>query len=161
MSVADLAIVAALVFVWGTLSATVLVSPSTLKDPAVSAAMDRAVEDLRYGAIGVNVWHALVFAMGTTTWGAYPGHSRTDIQSGTGAAEMATPAARRSDASPGRSAGRPDRLPGRPPARPAERQTIAEHAEIVVRRRAMPPFDCEIRGRSELMARSPAPKGRL
>jgi hypothetical protein len=69
---------------WGTLSATILVSPSTLKDPAVSAALDRAVEDLRYGAIGVNVWHALVFAMGTTTWGAYPGHPRTDIQSGTG-----------------------------------------------------------------------------
>ncbi|HEY6428860.1 MAG TPA: aldehyde dehydrogenase family protein [Acidimicrobiales bacterium] len=69
---------------WGTLSATILVSPSTLKDPAVSAALDRAVEDLRYGAVGVNVWHALVFAIGTTTWGAYPGHPRTDIQSGMG-----------------------------------------------------------------------------
>ena len=32
----------------------------------------------------VNVWHGLSFAMGSTTWGAYPGHSRTDIQSGTG-----------------------------------------------------------------------------
>jgi acyl-CoA reductase-like NAD-dependent aldehyde dehydrogenase len=65
-------------------NATILVSPSTLKDPGASAAVDRAVEDLRYGAIGVNVWHALVFAVGTTTWGAYPGHPRTDIQSGTG-----------------------------------------------------------------------------
>ncbi len=70
--------------VWGTLSATILVSPSTLKDPAVAAAVERAVADLRYGAIGVNVWHALVFAMGATTWGAYPGHPRTDIQSGSG-----------------------------------------------------------------------------
>jgi acyl-CoA reductase-like NAD-dependent aldehyde dehydrogenase len=70
--------------VWGTLSATVLVSPSTLKDPAVADAVERAVADLRYGAIGVNVWHALVFAMGSTTWGAYPGHPRTDIQSGSG-----------------------------------------------------------------------------
>jgi aldehyde dehydrogenase family protein len=69
---------------WGTLSATILVSPSTLKDPAVSDAVERAVADLRYGAIGVNVWHALAFAMGSTTWGAYPGHPRTDIQSGTG-----------------------------------------------------------------------------
>jgi hypothetical protein len=50
----------------------------------VSDAVERAVADLRYGAIGVNVWHALVFAMGSTTWGAYPGHPRTDIQSGTG-----------------------------------------------------------------------------
>jgi acyl-CoA reductase-like NAD-dependent aldehyde dehydrogenase len=69
---------------WGTLSATVLVSPSTMKDPSVAAAIDRAVDRLRYGAIGVNAWHALAFAMGTTTWGAYPGHPRTDIQSGTG-----------------------------------------------------------------------------
>jgi acyl-CoA reductase-like NAD-dependent aldehyde dehydrogenase len=70
--------------VWGTLSATILASPSSLKDPAVAAAVERAVENLRYGAIGVNVWHALAFAMGSTTWGAYPGHPRTDIQSGTG-----------------------------------------------------------------------------
>jgi hypothetical protein len=69
---------------WGTLSATILVSPSSLKDPAVSDALERAVADLRYGAIGVNVWHALAYAMGSTTWGAYPGHARTDIQSGTG-----------------------------------------------------------------------------
>ncbi len=69
---------------WGTLSATILVSPSTMKDPSVAAAIDRAVDRLRYGAIGVNAWHALAFAIGTTTWGAYPGHPRTDIQSGTG-----------------------------------------------------------------------------
>jgi hypothetical protein len=70
--------------VWGTLSATVLVSPASLKDSATADAVERAVADLRYGAIGVNVWHALVFAIGTTTWGAYPGHPRTDIQSGSG-----------------------------------------------------------------------------
>jgi acyl-CoA reductase-like NAD-dependent aldehyde dehydrogenase len=70
--------------VWGTLSATILVSPSSLKEPAVADAVDRAVAGLRYGAIGVNVWHALAFAIGTTTWGAFPGHPRTDIQSGCG-----------------------------------------------------------------------------
>jgi hypothetical protein len=70
--------------VWGTLSATLLVSSSTLKDGEVSAAVERAVADLRYGSIGVNVWHALAFAIGTTTWGAYPGHPRNDIQSGSG-----------------------------------------------------------------------------
>jgi hypothetical protein len=32
----------------------------------------------------VNVWHGLSFAMGVTSWGAYPGHPRTDIQSGSG-----------------------------------------------------------------------------
>ena len=70
--------------VWGTLGATVIVSPSSMKEDAVGAAVERAVADLRYGSIGVNVWHGLSFAMGSTTWGAYPGHARTDIQSGTG-----------------------------------------------------------------------------
>jgi hypothetical protein len=70
--------------VWGTLGATVLVSPSSLKDLAVADSVERAVADLRYGSIGVNVWHALSFAMGSTSWGAYPGHGRSDIQSGTG-----------------------------------------------------------------------------
>ena len=40
--------------------------------------------ELRYGGIGLNVWHASVFALGTTTWGAYPGHPLADIQSGRG-----------------------------------------------------------------------------
>ena len=70
--------------VWGTLGATLIVSPSTMKQHDVADAVERAVADLRYGSIGVNVWHGLSFAMGSTTWGAYPGHARTDIQSGTG-----------------------------------------------------------------------------
>ena len=69
---------------WGTLGATILVSPSSLRDPAVADATERAVADLRYGSIGVNLWHGLSFALGCTTWGAYPGHPRTDIGSGTG-----------------------------------------------------------------------------
>jgi acyl-CoA reductase-like NAD-dependent aldehyde dehydrogenase len=69
---------------WGTLSATIIVHPKTLADPAVAQAVEEAVADLRYGAIGVNIWHAIDFALGVTTWGAYPGHSVTDIQSGRG-----------------------------------------------------------------------------
>jgi hypothetical protein len=70
--------------VWGTLSATLLVSPRSLRDAAVANAVERAVAELRYGSIGVNIWHAMAFAMGTTTWGAFPGHARNDIQSGCG-----------------------------------------------------------------------------
>ncbi len=70
--------------VWGTLGATILVSPTSTRDPSVAEAVERAVADLRYGSIGVNLWHGLSFAMGSTTWGAYPGHARTDIQSGCG-----------------------------------------------------------------------------
>jgi hypothetical protein len=70
--------------IWGTLGVTLLVSPSSLKDTEVADSVDRAVAELRYGSIGVNVWHGLSFAMASTSWGGYPGHARTDIQSGTG-----------------------------------------------------------------------------
>jgi hypothetical protein len=70
--------------VWGTLSMTLLADPRSMKDPAIGAAIEQAIADLRYGSIGVNLWHALSFAFSTTAWGAYPGHPITDIQSGTG-----------------------------------------------------------------------------
>jgi acyl-CoA reductase-like NAD-dependent aldehyde dehydrogenase len=70
--------------VWGTLSATVLAHPRELSDPLVGGRISAAVADLRYGSIGLNLWHAWSYAFGTTTWGAYPGHLVTDIQSGTG-----------------------------------------------------------------------------
>jgi hypothetical protein len=68
----------------GTLSMTLLVDPRSLRRGAVSCAVDRALDDLRYGCIGVNVWHALGILIGSTPWGAYPGHAPTDIQSGVG-----------------------------------------------------------------------------
>jgi len=70
--------------VWGTLSATLIVHPASLRDPAVASAIDRAVAGLRYGSVCVNQWHALNFLLTTTTWGAFPGHPLTDIQSGQG-----------------------------------------------------------------------------
>lgn len=70
--------------VWGTLSMTILADPRTLRDPVTGPAIEQAVADLRYGSIGVNLWHAMSFALATTAWGAYPGHSATDIQSGCG-----------------------------------------------------------------------------
>jgi len=70
--------------VWGTLSMTIIAHPSSLKDPITGPAIDQAIADLRYGSIGVNLWHAMSFAFATTVWGAYPGHLITDIQSGSG-----------------------------------------------------------------------------
>jgi len=70
--------------VWGTLSMTLIADPRTMKDPAIGPAIEQAVADLRYGSIGVNLWHAMSFAFSTTVWGAYPGHLITDIQSGSG-----------------------------------------------------------------------------
>ncbi len=70
--------------VWGSLSATILVHPTSLADVVVGSRVEAAVAKLRYGSIGVNLWHALSFALGVTTWGAYPGHAINDIQSGLG-----------------------------------------------------------------------------
>lgn len=69
---------------WGTLSATILIHPSSLQDPTVAAALDRAVADLRFGTVAINTWAANAFGMGVTTWGGFPGSSLYDIQSGTG-----------------------------------------------------------------------------
>jgi acyl-CoA reductase-like NAD-dependent aldehyde dehydrogenase len=69
---------------WGTLSATVLIDPRTRRDPAVARALARAVAQLRYGTVAVNVWHAFSFLTTSATWGGYPGHPDTDIQSGRG-----------------------------------------------------------------------------
>lgn len=66
----------------GTLGATLLVHPRTERDhaPAVRA----AINGLRYGTLGVNCWSGVGFLLGYTPWGAYPGHTRQDIGSGTG-----------------------------------------------------------------------------
>ncbi|HEX5630243.1 MAG TPA: aldehyde dehydrogenase family protein [Acidimicrobiia bacterium] len=66
----------------GTLNATLLVDPATAHRP--DTGLDRAVERLRYGSIGVNVWAAAAFPLGVTPWGAFPGHRRNDVQSGLG-----------------------------------------------------------------------------
>lgn len=70
--------------VWGTLGATIIVHPRSLRDPAVKAAVEKGIEDLRYGTVMVNHWPGLAFGLMSTSWGAFPGHDRTDIQSGQG-----------------------------------------------------------------------------
>lgn len=67
---------------WGTLSCMLLIDPKTEK--ANKAKLEHAIAELKYGGIGVNAWAALVYALVNTTWGAYPGHSLKDIQSGRG-----------------------------------------------------------------------------
>jgi aldehyde dehydrogenase (NAD(P)+) len=69
---------------WGTLSASLVVPDSVMKDPKGKEAVEWAIAKLRYGAVGVNVWPAAVFGIGTTPWGAYPGSTLTNIQSGRG-----------------------------------------------------------------------------
>jgi acyl-CoA reductase-like NAD-dependent aldehyde dehydrogenase len=69
---------------WGTLAATIIVHPDSLRDPEVANAVERAIDELRYGAVVVNDWAAVVYGLPTASWGAYPGSPLEDIQSGRG-----------------------------------------------------------------------------
>lgn len=66
---------------WGTLNCSVIAPPRVQK--SLGQTLDQAVADLRYGTVAVNQWSALSYIW-CTTWGAYPGHVSTDIQSGIG-----------------------------------------------------------------------------
>jgi aldehyde dehydrogenase (NAD(P)+) len=67
---------------WGTLGANIIIHPATARRHA--AALDRAISRLRYGCIGVNAWTGVGFLLPQVTWGAFPGHTADDIQSGIG-----------------------------------------------------------------------------
>jgi aldehyde dehydrogenase (NAD(P)+) len=67
---------------YGTLSVNIIVHPATRAQ--LGADFDRAIAGLRYGAIGVNVWAGAAFLLPRAAWGAYPGHTYTDVQSGIG-----------------------------------------------------------------------------
>jgi Aldehyde dehydrogenase family len=69
---------------WGTLGCSLIVHPKSLKDPEVQRAVEQGIADLRYGTIAVNHWSAIGFLLGATPWGAYPGHTIDDVQSGIG-----------------------------------------------------------------------------
>ncbi len=69
---------------WGTLSATLVVHPKLQKDPQAHNAVERAITQLRYGTVCVNAFPGMSFAFGSPPWGAYPGSTPGDIQSGQG-----------------------------------------------------------------------------
>jgi acyl-CoA reductase-like NAD-dependent aldehyde dehydrogenase len=69
---------------WGTLNANLIVHPKSLKDPRINEALERAIVKLRYGVIAVNGFIGLPFVFAAPTWGAYPGSTPEDIQSGSG-----------------------------------------------------------------------------
>lgn len=69
---------------WGTLTATLVVHPKSVKDPVVAKAVEEAIAKLRYGTVTVNGFSGLSFVTASAPWGAYPGSTLTDIQSGRG-----------------------------------------------------------------------------
>lgn len=66
----------------GTLGVNVLAHPKTIA--AMGSRFDEMLAELRYGAVAVNAWTGLAFLSPAATWGAFPGHTVDDVQSGIG-----------------------------------------------------------------------------
>lgn len=67
----------------GTLGANIIIHPATRK--AIGEARFTAlIAELRYGTIAINTWTGVAFLLAPCAWGAFPGHTLDDIQSGIG-----------------------------------------------------------------------------
>ena len=66
----------------GTLGANIIVHPATRRK--LVDKWDEIIGELRYGCIAVNAWTGLGFLSTQTPWGAFPGHTLDDVQSGIG-----------------------------------------------------------------------------
>jgi hypothetical protein len=66
----------------GNLGASIDIDPATARD--LGPAWDGALASLAYGAVGINTWGVFAAAIGRAPWGAFPGNTPEDIQSGVG-----------------------------------------------------------------------------
>nr|WP_260152268.1 aldehyde dehydrogenase family protein [Hoyosella altamirensis] len=66
----------------GTLGVNIVAHPATIE--ALGEDFDQLIEDLRYGTIAINAWTGVGFLTPTASWGAFPGHTLDDVQSGIG-----------------------------------------------------------------------------
>jgi acyl-CoA reductase-like NAD-dependent aldehyde dehydrogenase len=66
----------------GTLGANVLIDPATKKN--LGAGFREAIAKLRYGTIAINAWTGIGYLTAAAPWGAFPGHTLEDVQSGIG-----------------------------------------------------------------------------
>ena len=66
----------------GTLGANVLVDPATMKN--LGNGFEEAVARLEYGTVAINAWTGVGFLTANASWGAFPGHTLDNVQSGIG-----------------------------------------------------------------------------
>ncbi len=70
---------------WGTLTASLIVDPKSQKNHEISNSIEEAISNLHYGTVTVNAsFSSMSFVFASPPWGAYPGSSLNDIQSGRG-----------------------------------------------------------------------------
>ena len=68
---------------YGTLGANILIHPATIKSIGKTK-FEAIIADLHYGTIAINAWTGLGFLIAQAPWGAFPGHTLGDVQSGIG-----------------------------------------------------------------------------
>ncbi|MFC4374252.1 aldehyde dehydrogenase family protein [Nocardia halotolerans] len=66
----------------GTLGVNIIAEPGTITE--LGASFDELIEDLRYGTVAINAWTGVGYLTPTASWGAFPGHTIDDVQSGIG-----------------------------------------------------------------------------
>lgn len=68
---------------YGTLGANIVIHPRTIA--AIGAdRFDEILATLEYGTIAINCWTGVAFLQANAPWGACPGHTLDDVQSGIG-----------------------------------------------------------------------------
>lgn len=67
----------------GTLGANIIIHPDTIREIGRER-FEALICELRYGTIAINAWTGLGFLMTVCPWGAFPGHTLEDVQSGIG-----------------------------------------------------------------------------
>lgn len=68
---------------YGTLGANIVIHPATIASIG-RARLEELLVELRYGTIAINAWTGVGFLTAQATWGAFPGHTLQDVQSGIG-----------------------------------------------------------------------------
>ena len=66
----------------GTLGANIIIHPATQK--ALGPRFEALLRELHYGCIAINGWTGMAYMLTMTPWGAFPGHTLADVQSGIG-----------------------------------------------------------------------------
>lgn len=70
---------------YGTLGGNIIIHPRTIRKIGKKR-FEEIVSEFRYGTIAINAWTGLGFLATACPWGAYPGHTLDDVQSGIGTA---------------------------------------------------------------------------
>lgn len=67
----------------GTLGANIVIHPETRRAIGKQR-FEELIAELRYGTIAINTWSGIGFLLAPCPWGAFPGHTLEDVQSGIG-----------------------------------------------------------------------------